>query len=286
MADIIVDAVRKELGETFAVAALVCGAVFLMAGPASLWYGISSALQGGGHAPSAMEISSLPLGAILCVAGYGAIRLGLQSMRAAPRNSISVTPASVPQVSPDAWDELLALGFLKYARVQQTSEQWRALMNEDGLWASWGCKDTPWAYHPRGLYGTGRTFDLDAEELSEGSAPDYIMEDMKFLLQSNGVEIYNVTTEWDDGLPLIYLRINEKRVVLCDTEDGEETCENYSRHFFSIINRLLADTNSPERMYALEPFVNDQAGVVLTRELYDRLVAIGYGSHLHLMDIE
>lgn len=58
----------------------------------------------------------------------------------------------------------------------------------------------------------------------------------------------------------------------------------YSVGFFSIVNRLLADAGSAERMYAHRPFTNEQRGILLSSELYATLGQLNLTQHLRRID--
>ena len=58
----------------------------------------------------------------------------------------------------------------------------------------------------------------------------------------------------------------------------------YAVNFFTIVNRLLAQFESEERLYAWQPFTSGQTGVLLDEAWHARLQALGLAAQLRRID--
>lgn len=162
-------------------------------------------------------------------------------------------------------DGLLALGLLKYAERPMSYEELRAEAEGYGL------------LEPD-LFG--RSYHLDAEDLSEGGAA-FALEQLAAVLEANGVAIGKVALEYVENLDETSLIVNGQSYVLCrQVFGGSQSWRTWSVGFFSIVNELLSQAGSSERLFGFRLFENDQTGVFLTPQLHEALLRLGIGDSL------
>ena len=162
-------------------------------------------------------------------------------------------------------DDLLALGLLRYAEKPTSYDELRAEAEGYGL------------LEPD-LFG--RCYDLDAEELAEGGAA-WALEEIRAVLETNGVAVGLVSVEYNAGSGSTLLLVNgEPHILASDAFDSSVSWRTYSVSFFAIVNELLAQAGSSERLFASRLFANDQTGVFLTPQLHEALKRLGIGDSL------
>lgn len=162
-------------------------------------------------------------------------------------------------------DALLALGLLRYAERPMSHDELRAEAEGYGL------------LEPD-LFG--RSYGLDAEELAEGGAV-WALEEIRAVLETNGVTVGLVSVEYDAGSGSTLLLVNgEPHILDSDAFDSNVSWRTYSVSFFAIVNKLLAQAGSSERLFGFRLFANDQTGVFLTPQLHEALERLGIGDSL------
>ena len=112
------------------------------------------------------------------------------------------------------------------------------------------------------------------------------LQDLLWKFKAQGIQLHVAPTSAFDaeGCDLYLAWEDEKRFLhrwRFGTDDGWML---YAVGFFSIVNRLLEESGSPERMVAYRPFTNEQAGIFLTRELHALLENLDLGRHLRRID--
>jgi len=116
-----------------------------------------------------------------------------------------------------------------------------------------------------GWEDSGRDFSADAENLAEGGIPEFYNEIRNFLKKQNvDISVYDDFS--DKGYTI---KINGKNYVIYDEKElkSENIWEVSTIRSFSIINSLLKESNSKERLYTLYGG-NDLRAVFLTEEMY------------------
>ena len=133
---------------------------------------------------------------------------------------------------------------------------------------------------------TGRSFELDAEEVCEGQA-GWHLEKLAPFLEGQGILILDPAVKYDQQGDVTLLTFRREVHELPGSEiECDSYWEVYSVAFFRIVNSLLERHGSAERLYAYYPFVNDQFGIFLTEPLFTLLCSMGFGDHLRRIDIE
>ncbi len=154
-------------------------------------------------------------------------------------------------------DRLDRLGFFEYVSGTERDAAKRDLQNIG--WAA--------------VYGeTGRLFPADAEALAEGGIGEFLREIQPFLA-SQGVTIKQIEDHFgEDGYSV---SVNGKDHVIYDANELQRdeaqlgwTWGLATVRGFAIVNELLADTESNERLYAVNAG-NDLFGFFLTPQLRD-----------------
>lgn len=138
-----------------------------------------------------------------------------------------------------------------------------------------------------GLFGTletGRDFSVDAEELAEGSADLIIKHDIGPFLAREGVNVNNPREKYVASEDAVYLILDERKLLLHQWPHAEYSWISCSKNFFSVINGLLYESGSQERMYACYPFADEQMGIFLTPPLFQALSDMGLAEGLHRID--
>jgi len=135
-------------------------------------------------------------------------------------------------------------------------------------------------------WDTGRIFLADAESLGQHGVADffkYYDDEMKGTLEKQSVEeflknqnvIINVSDEHRDT-DGYYIIINGcKYEIYSEKEINEDWWTLSSVRCFSIINKLLKEAGSKERIYALADG-NDQNAIFLTEEMYELINSCNY----------
>lgn len=153
-------------------------------------------------------------------------------------------------------ERLSELGFLRYAKSNVTTAILLEYVEQFGL------------LEP-GL--AGRSFWLDAENLSEGGSIHALME-LRGVLEVNGVMLGSTELKYEKDVDETVLLIDDQRYLLCSSVTTvDDTWREFSNGFFSIINAMLSSSGSSERLFAYKPYTNDQAGIFLTPHLVEKL---------------
>ena len=82
-----ISALRKSLGTVFGVVTLIVGVLGFILGVAILIFGAFILIFGQGHYPPVMAVFILPVGGVLLFVGYGAIRLGWDTLKSSARGN-------------------------------------------------------------------------------------------------------------------------------------------------------------------------------------------------------
>jgi len=112
------------------------------------------------------------------------------------------------------------------------------------------------------------------------------LQDLLWKFKAQGVHLHVAPVNGVDaeGIDLFIAWEDGKRFLhrwRFGTEDGWML---YAVGFFSIVNRILEESGSPERMFAYRPFTNEQAGIFLTVELHALLENLDLAHHLRRID--
>lgn len=162
-------------------------------------------------------------------------------------------------------DNLTALGLLRYAEKPMSYDELRTHAEGYGL------------LEPD-LFG--RSYHLDAEFLAEEGA-GLALEELRPVLEANGVAVGRVSLAYAADSDSTLLLVNGEPHVLCSWAFGANaTWRTFSTGFFSIVNNLLSQAGSPERLFGFRLFENDQTGVFLTPQLHEALRRLGIGRSL------
>lgn len=133
----------------------------------------------------------------------------------------------------------------------------------------------------------GRSFDLDAEELAEGSIDRYFL-DVRDVLRANGAGFDSVSLDYSVEVEETLLELDGVRYVVGQehaTIDGvHRSWLAYTMSFFSIINERLRQSGSRENAYAICPYTNSQMCVFLTPELHAYVLRHGLCRSLTLIE--
>ena len=138
-----------------------------------------------------------------------------------------------------------------------------------------------------GLFGTletGRDFSVDAEELAEGGADLVIKLDIGSFLEREGVNTSSPREKYVDDENAVYLVLDDREIFLHQLPYVEDSWVASSKDFFALVNGLLSECGSEERMYACHPFKDEQLGVFLTPRLFLALSDMGLADGLHRVD--
>ena len=160
-------------------------------------------------------------------------------------------------MDPGFVDRLEELGFFQYIAGDQLQT------------AKEGFVGVGWS----GVYGeSGRLFPADAEDLAEGGVGDFLREIEPFLRQQ-GVTLSQVEDRFgEDSYGVV---VNGKTYLIYDAQELQRTQQELGLSWglstmrsFALVNGLLADAGSGERLYAVNGG-NDLFGFFLTPELHD-----------------
>ena len=154
-------------------------------------------------------------------------------------------------------DRLEQLGFFKYVSTAERNAAKSEFQNIG--WAA--------------IYGqTGRLFPADAESLAEGRVGQFLR-DIEPFLKKQGVIINKVEDHFDENGYSI--TVNGKDYVIYNADDLKRDETQPASIWglatvrgFAIVNELLVDAKSSERLYAVNGG-NDLFGFFLTPELRD-----------------
>jgi hypothetical protein len=133
---------------------------------------------------------------------------------------------------------------------------------------------------------SGRVYFLGAESLVEGGATS-ALRDIEAFLATQNIVISSVNEYYNGAKNTRLIEINSTEYVIQEfppmlqAGDAETVC---SVNFFRIINRLLAQAGSLEKLYLINSFTDNQAGIFLTSDLVDVLNRWDEGSRLTLVD--
>jgi hypothetical protein len=160
-----------------------------------------------------------------------------------------------PAMDPAFGDRLEHLGFFKY------------LCDTERDAAKGEFRTAGWA----AVYGeTGRMFPADAESLAEGGIDEFLREIEPFLGRQ-GVTINQLEEHIDENGYTVSL--NEVEHVIYNVEELKRDRERLvsiwglaTARGFALVNKLLADSGSDERLYAVNGG-NDLFGIFLSPEL-------------------
>lgn len=138
-----------------------------------------------------------------------------------------------------------------------------------------------------GLFGTletGRDFSVDAEVLAEGGADLIIESDIGPFLTREGINVARPSEKYVANEDAVYLLLDRREILLHQWPNTEHAWVACSKNFFAVINGLLSERGSEERMYACYPFQDEQIGVFLTPKLFQSLSNMGLANGLHRID--
>lgn len=138
-----------------------------------------------------------------------------------------------------------------------------------------------------GLFGaleTGRDFSVDAEVLAEGGADVIIESDIGPFLTREGINVARPREKYVANEDAVYLLLGSREILLHQRPNVERAWVSCSKNFFAVINGLLSECGSEERMYACYPFQDEQLGVFLTPKLFEALSNMGLANGLHRID--
>jgi len=114
---------------------------------------------------------------------------------------------------------------------------------------------------------SSRVYLADAEDLAEGGVQGFLME-LRPFLHRLGVKITAVSQQFDAERDYV-VSVNGTSHLIYSAQQAEswESWEQASRQAFTIVNRLLEQAGSAERLYRLYGG-NDCQAVLLTPEMY------------------
>jgi len=150
-------------------------------------------------------------------------------------------------------DRLEALGFYRYVLPEKVA----ACKREDFTNAFPFTSDS------------GRVFQVDSEELAEGNVQEFLEEIRPFLAQQC-VQIASIRERCEAGEDHT-VTVNGITTMVCTAEELEEdTWEPTTRRTFMLVNCMLADTGSDERVYLLYGGNEGQA-IFLTPAMFEAI---------------
>lgn len=120
-----------------------------------------------------------------------------------------------------------------------------------------------------GWEDSGRDFSTDAESLAEGGISEFYNSIKEFMKKQN-VDIVEIEDFSDKGYTI---QINGEKYVIYNEEElnSKDIWQLSTIRSFAIINKLLKDANSSERLYILYGG-NDLRGVFLTDDMYKVII--------------
>ena len=163
-------------------------------------------------------------------------------------------PTSIKTLE-DLLNELESLGFYKYTTSEIASKNKAEVLATGNIF---GDEETKRLWH------------ADAEDLAEGGVKQFLEEMMPFL-QTLNVSIASIQEDFNiDGA--YNITINGIKYSLYSEAElkSEDIWDLTSKRTFIILNKLLAQAGSSERVYQLYGG-NDQFVVVLTAEMYEAI---------------
>ena len=149
--------------------------------------------------------------------------------------------------------ELEALGFYKHTGQQLVEE-----LKEKSIKAGYLFWDE-----------TGRIYGTDAEDLAEGFIGEFFDEIAPFLIKEGvTIETYEQSHTGD----IYEIIVNHKKFIIWneDIDDHLNPWELATNRTFSVVNLLLQEARSQERLYSLYGG-NDLFAIFLTEEMYETI---------------
>ncbi|WP_419880503.1 hypothetical protein ACN6MY_12570 [Peribacillus sp. B-H-3] len=153
-------------------------------------------------------------------------------------------------------DELDQLGFYKYLDYSEDKDKAKQEAIKTGY-----------------IYGDiGREFPADEEDLSEGGVGAFFEEITPFL-RKQGVQL--IINHENFSEEKYEIQVNGENYTLYSQKDleSEEYIEKNTHRAFSIINKILEESGSKERLCALYEW-NDQIAIFLTNEMYEKIIEL------------
>jgi hypothetical protein len=113
-------------------------------------------------------------------------------------------------------------------------------------------------------FDLGRQFFADAEDLAEGGVAEFLNEIAPFL-RRQGVQFSEVCDEMDEGGEGYWVRVNGQRHRMATGEELDlPPWEIVTANCFSLVDKLLSEAGSEERVNCLYFGGNEQIAVFLT----------------------
>jgi hypothetical protein len=169
------------------------------------------------------------------------------------RTKISVGDTSKTDISP-LLSKIGGLGYYKYIGPSQIEDVKKKSLSAGYIF---------------GWEDSGRDFTADAENLAEGGIAEFYNTIESFLLRQN----VNIMISSDFSENGYSVKVNDKYYVIYNKDELEskDIWELSTIRCFSIVNVLLKEVNSNERLYTLYGG-NDLRAVFLTDEIYNAII--------------
>ncbi|GIV97614.1 MAG: hypothetical protein KatS3mg057_2271 [Herpetosiphonaceae bacterium] len=174
------------------------------------------------------------------------------------RDTTTVGVPHSPRTMESLLNELELLGFYRYTDPNDVIAV-KAQAVEIGYLFGWEC--------------TQRDYIADAEDLAEGGVKAFLETILAFL-QRQGVELHSVQEDYSDqGYTIM---VNGKTYAIYSNEEpsGANIWALSTKRTFDLVNHLLAEAGSDERVYLLYGG-NDARAIFLTEEMHELIRTSG-----------